>query len=135
MNIHPFEHCVFCENRYFPYNPHDSKIQLYILTKKYDETTEDYYLFDEKCGKYYLGLNPLTLSILIKMHGWKLSFQTVLPEHKRMYNLTQMIEEHSSRSYSYVTSKIKEEIDEDLRRRKALVRIYQERIRSRLEKE
>jgi hypothetical protein len=131
LNIHPFEHCVFCENRYFPYNPYESKTQMYTLTKKYDETTEDYCIFDERCGKDYLGLNPLTLSISMKMHGWKLSFQTVLPKHKRMYNLIQYIEqqEHGLLYDSNLTSKQRAEIVSDLLRRIALLRTYQERIR------
>ena len=104
---------------------------MYTLTKKYDETTEDHYLFDERCGKDYLGLNPLTLSISMKMHGWKLSLQTVLPEHKRMYNLIQYIEQQQLGLLpdSHLTSKQRSEIVSDLLRRIALLRIYQKRIR------
>lgn len=129
MQVDRFPMCRLCEQQYDQY-----KETLYNLTKDFDEHNQDYYMLDEDCGRTYLGLNTVSISLSMPMHGWKLSVQKRFPEHKWYINLERYIGQQNEKPYfDFMTEIQYQEWVLDMRRWKALLTIYEERIRSKLQ--
>jgi len=116
--------CALCDD---PYDQLDPMYTSYYLTKDSDESNQDYYVFHESCGKDFLGLNTVTKSLSMRMHGWKLSLLKVWPENQWIYNLSQYIQKQK---YKFNNCSWHDLCD--LQRRRDLISIYVKRIRDRL---
>jgi hypothetical protein len=131
MNVDRFERCMCCDEEYDQYDPEKT---LYNLTKDLDDGNQDYIMFDEHCGKTYLGLNTVTISLSMPMQGWKLRKHKVFSEHKWYVNLERYRGQQDEKLYSNViTLKQYDELKSDLKRWKALLLIFQERLKLRLD--